>query len=137
MFDFDIGEQNIDILEYVSFWSSNSGCPVTSYRLVDSMSSSTEYIDDRIWLNINDSNSLQLIIKTNQAFRYQTFVVEASTEHSSRKVYQQLKVKVCGFEMYNPQDVIAYSNQERVLPLNDGYHKTFVDVQDGFPTNDR
>ena len=134
MYDFDIGEQNIDILEYVKFWSSNSGCPVTSYRLVDSMSSSTEYVDDRIWLNINDSNSPQLIIKTNQAFRYQTFVVEASTEHSSRKAYQQLKVKVCGFEMY---DLQAYPNQEFVLPLNTGYHKFLLALQDEFPTNDR
>ena len=90
---------------------------------MDSMSSSTEYVDDRIWLNINDSNSLQLMIKTNQAFRYQTFVVEASTEHSSNKAYQQLKVKVCGFEMYNPEDVDTYSNQEILYPLNIGYYR--------------
>ena len=87
---------------------------------MDSISSQTEYVDDRIWLKINDSNSPQLITKTNQAFRYQTFVVEASTEHSSSKAYQQLKVKVCGFEMYNPEDVITYSNQEKFVPQNTG-----------------
>ena len=64
MFDFDIGEQKIDILDYVKFKSSNSDCPVTSYRLVDSIGSQTEFVDNRIRQEDNGENSLLLITKT-------------------------------------------------------------------------